>query len=216
LRSHLLWAGQRLTDVTRTLSAALGVGPTVLPMSDQWVRTMVETPQGELGFQEYFVRLRCEPRVTGFRFQGLEAASATAEVLEALGAAETIVVCPSNPFVSIEPILQLPGVRESLQTAATDSRRAVVAVSPIVGGQAIKGPAAKMLMELGREVSARSVAEHYRGLLTGFVMDRIDIALAEDIRSSGLAVLVTDTIMKTETDRARLAEAVLRFARRRA
>jgi LPPG:FO 2-phospho-L-lactate transferase len=211
-RSHRLWAGQRLTDVTRTLCAALGVGPVVLPMSDQWVRTLVDTSEGELEFQEYFVHRRCEPRVTGFRFKGLEAASATPEVLDALAAAGVVVLCPSNPFVSIEPILRLPGVREALQAAATTRGRAAVAVSPIVGGQALKGPAAKMLAELGLEVSARAVAERYRGLISGYVMDRMDAALAPDIESLGLALLLTDTIMRSENDRARLAEEVLRFA----
>ncbi len=207
-RSHRLWAGESLTEVTRSLCSRLGVGPAVLPMSDDWVRTMVLTPEGELEFQEYFVRLRCEPRVTGFRFHGIQEANPTAEVFGALDSAELIVFCPSNPFVSLDPILGLAGVRPAIQAGG----RPVVAVSPIVGGQAVKGPAAKMLADLGREVSARSVAEHYRGLITAFVLDQVDGDLAPELEAGGLRVLVTDTIMRSEADRARLARAVLAFA----
>jgi LPPG:FO 2-phospho-L-lactate transferase len=207
-RSRRLWAGESLTDITRVLCASLGVGPAVVPMSDEWVRTMVQTPDGELEFQEYFVRLRCEPPVTGFRFQGLADASPAPGVLEALGAAEAIVICPSNPFVSIDPILGLAGVREAIQAGA----RPVVAVSPIVGGQAVKGPAAKMLAELGLEVSARAVARHYGGLINAFVLDRADEAFSPGLEADGLRVLAKDTIMRSEPDRARLAREVLDFA----
>jgi LPPG:FO 2-phospho-L-lactate transferase len=207
-RSRRLWAGESLTEITRALCASLGVGPAVLPMSDEWVRTMVQTPDGELEFQEYFVRLRCEPAVTGFRFQGLADANPAPGVLEALDAAEAIVICPSNPFVSIDPILGLAGVREAMQSGA----RPVVAVSPIVGGQAVKGPAAKMLAELGLEVSARTVARHYDGLTNAFVLDLADEAFRPDLEADGLRVLATDTIMGSQPDRARLAREVLDFA----
>jgi LPPG:FO 2-phospho-L-lactate transferase len=211
LRSHRLWAGQTLTEVTRSLCRALGVGPALLPMSDQWVRTIVDTPEGELEFQEYFVHQRCEPRVTGFRFKGIDEASATPQVIEALTTAKAIVVCPSNPFVSIGPLLSLPGVREALAEAVAAPGRRVIAVSPIIGGRALKGPAAKMFAELGLEVSARSVADYYRGLLTDFVLDATDAALSASIVATGPLVLVTDTVMRTDADRARLAEEVLRF-----
>ena len=207
-RSRRLWAGESLTQITRSLCAALGTGPAILPMTDEWVRTFVNTPDGELEFQDYFVRLHCEPRVTGFRFEGVGEAIPTPEVTQALTAAEAIVICPSNPFVSIDPILALAGVREAMQAVP----RPVVAVTPIVGGQAIRGPAAKMMAELGWEVSARSVAEHYRGIMTGFVLDGQDAALARDIEDGGVQVLVANTVMKSDTDRARLAREALHFA----
>ena len=207
-RSRRLWAGESLTQITRALCGALGVRPTILPMTDEWVRTIVQTDNGELEFQDYFVRLRCEPRVTGFRFDGIEDADPSPEAIAALDSAGAIVICPSNPFVSIDPILSLPGVREALLARAGP----IVAVSPIVGGQAIKGPAAKMLAELRLDVSARAVAEHYQGLIAGFVLDAVDSALASELESTGLSVLVTDTLMRSTADRARLAREVLDFA----
>ena len=204
-RSRRLWGGATLTEVTAALCAALGVGPRVLPMTDDAVQTRVQTGAGEVDFQEYFVHQQCRPRVSGFRFAGLESATATDQVLAALASAELIVFCPSNPFVSLDPILSLPRVRESLAS------KPVVAVSPIVGGRAIKGPAAKMLAELGLEVSPAAVARHYAGLLSGFVVDTVDGALAPAIREGGPRVLVTNTIMKTAADRARLAGEVLQF-----
>jgi LPPG:FO 2-phospho-L-lactate transferase len=206
-RSRRLTGGATLTEVTAALCAALGVGPRILPMTDDRVQTRVQTSGAELEFQEYFVHQQCRPNVTGFRFAGLEHAEATAPVLKALAAADLIVFCPSNPFVSLDPILSLPGVRQSLVT------KPVTAVSPIVGGQALKGPAAKMLAELGMEVSPVTVARHYAGLLHGFVMDTIDEALAPAVRETGLEVFVTNTIMKTVADRARLAREVLNFGR---
>jgi LPPG:FO 2-phospho-L-lactate transferase len=207
-RSRRLWAGESLTDVTAALCAALGVGPRVLPMTDDILRTMVQTDEGELEFQEYFVHRRCEPRVTGFRFDGLTSAFPTEAVLAALDAADVILFCPSNPFVSLDPILSLPGVRDRV------GRRGAVAVSPIVGGQAIKGPAAKMFAELGWAVTAASVAEHYAGLLRGFVLDAVDAELKTTIESDTLKILVTHTIMRTDADRARLAREVIDFGER--
>jgi LPPG:FO 2-phospho-L-lactate transferase len=204
-RSRRLWAGATLTEVTAGLCAALGVGPRVLPMTDDVLQTRVQTSEGELDFQEYFVRQQYRPRVTGFRFAGLESATATDQVLAALASAEHVVFCPSNPFVSLDPILSLPRVRESLAS------KPVVAVSPIVGGRAIKGPAAKMLAELGLETSPVAVARHYADLLHGFVMDTLDESLAPEVREAGPRVLVTNTIMKTLADRARLAGEVLKF-----
>ncbi len=205
-RSHRLWAGESLTEVTAALCAALGVRVRVLPMTDDIFRTMVQTEEGELEFQEYFVHRRCEPRVTGFHFDGLGSAFPTEQVLTALDAADVIIFCPSNPFVSLDPILSLPGVRERV------GRKRAVAVSPIVGGQAIKGPAAKMFAELGMEVTAASVAAHYAGLLRGFVLDEVDAELKPSIESDTLQVLVTNTVMRSDADRARLAREVLDFA----
>jgi len=206
-RTRRLRSGQRLTEVTRALGTALRVGPAVLPMTDGRLRTMVQTDEGELEFQEYFVHRRCEPRISGFRFEGEGEARATPEVQAALEAADLVVICPSNPFVSVEPILRLPGVREQLEKPWT------VAVSPIVGGQAVKGPAAKMLAELGLEVSAAAVAERYAGLIKGFVLDEVDSSLAPRMTHLNLPVLVTDTMMRTDDDRARLARDVLDFWR---
>lgn len=205
-RTRRLRAGESLTHITTALCAALGVGPRVLPMSDDAVRTVVLTNDGELAFQDYFVHRRCEPHVSGFRFAGIGLARPTLAVLEALEAAEVILFCPSNPFVSLDPILNLRGVRECIQA------KGAVAVSPIVGGRAIKGPAAKMLAELNLDVSAASVAAHYAGFLTGFVIDEADAALRASITTEALSVLVTNTLMHTNADRARLARDVLDFA----
>jgi LPPG:FO 2-phospho-L-lactate transferase len=205
-RSRRLWKGESLTEVTAALCSALGVRARLLPMTDDIVRTIVQTDEGELEFQEYFVHRRCEPRITGFRFEGLEGAFATEQVLSALDAADAVIFCPSNPFVSLDPILCLPGVRERLE------HKGAVAVSPIVGGQALKGPAAKMLAEMGVEATAASVAAHYGGLLRRFVLDDVDAELKPTIESEALKVLVTNTVMKTDSDRARLAREILEWS----
>ena len=187
-------------------------------MSDDPVRTVVETPDGDLPFQEYFVRRRCEPAVRGLRYEGAPAARMSAAFEAALTdpALEAVVVCPSNPYLSVDPILAVPGVRAALARCAAP----VVAVSPIVGGRAIKGPAAKIMEELGVEVSAAAVAARYRDLLDGFVLDETDRALAGTIESEGAAgergalrVRVEQTVMGTGADRTRLAARVLGFAR---
>jgi LPPG:FO 2-phospho-L-lactate transferase len=207
-RTRRLRAGASLTDVTRELCAALGVGPAVLPMSDEPVRTKVHTEEGTLDFQEYFVKRRCEPRVTGFDFAGLDTARPSRQVMTALGQADAVVLCPSNPFVSTAPILALPGVRDAVES------RPAVAVSPIVGGSAVKGPAAKMLAELELDVSAQGVARMYSGLVGGFVLDATDAALDPDIRALGMEVLVTDTMMRSDDVRRSLAREALAFAAR--
>ncbi len=208
-RRRRMASGESLTEVTKALCAALGVRPAVRPMSDDPLRTMVQTDEGELGFQEYFVHRQCRPKVQGFKFAGEEQARPTPAVVQALRAADLIVLCPSNPFVSLEPILRLPGVRDLVRA------RPAVAVSPIVGGQALKGPAGKMLGELGLEVSAVAVARYYTGLLQGFVLDEVDAARAEEVRGLGLQVLVADTVMRREADRGRLAAQVIDFAGRK-
>ncbi len=204
-RRQMLDAGQNLTTVVAALGQSLGLAHPVLPMSDQPVRTIILTPDGELPFQEYFVHRRCQPTMLGMRLDGLDTAELSPAVASALAAAAAVIFCPSNPYVSIDPILALPGVRD-LVTA-----KPVIAVSPIVGGQALKGPAAKMMAEMGVEVSALGVARHYAGLLAGFVIDHADANLAPAIRDLGMQVLVTDTVMTDKSSRMRLAAETLAF-----
>lgn len=204
-RTRRLRAGEPLSRITRDFCARWGVRHTVLPMSDAPVRTMVETLEfGELPFQEYFVQQCCEPTVRRFRFAGLEQARPAPGVQEALEQADAVVICPSNPWVSIDPIVHL------LNQSGLLAAKTVIAVSPIIGGQAVKGPAAKMFRELGIEPSALAVARHYgNALLTGFVLDEADSALAADVQRLGIHPLVTRTLMKTPEDRRKLAEDVL-------
>ncbi|HKJ27073.1 MAG TPA: 2-phospho-L-lactate transferase [Anaerolineales bacterium] len=204
-RTRRLKAGDPLSQITADFCRAWGIPQTVLPMSDQSVPTIVLTEEGELAFQEYFVARRCEPKVTGFRFHNILQAKPAPGVLEAIKAADAVVICPSNPWVSVDPILGVPGVRDAL------SGKVVVAVSPLVGGKAIKGPAAKMYTELEIEPSAAAVARHYGGLLTGFVLDAIDENLTKFI---GIPTLFTDTIMVEKSDRTKLGDEVLSFTRR--
>jgi len=204
-RTRRLKAGETLSQVTRDFCKAWGIHHAVIPMSDNPIRTIVNTDQGELTFQEYFVHRHCEPRVKGFRFDGVEEAKAAPGVVEAIEQAEVIVICPSNPWVSIAPILAVPGLRSRIEA------KQVVAVSPIIGGQAVKGPAAKMFDELGIQPSALAVAEQYRGLVKSYVLDKIDSQLEADVRRLNMRVFVTNTLMKTTDDRKRLAEDVLNF-----
>jgi LPPG:FO 2-phospho-L-lactate transferase len=204
-RTRRLRLGHTLSQVTKHFCQSLGVRAQVLPMSDDPVPTCVLTDEGDLPFQEYFVRRQCQPRVSGFRFFGAEHAAPAPGVLDAIRQADLIIFCPSNPWVSVDPILAVLGIREALRP------KPVVAVSPIIGGHAVKGPAAKMFRELGLESSAISVAQHYGELLSGFVLDAVDAAQAGEIRSHGIAILTTDTIMKTPQKRLVLAEEVIRF-----
>ena len=205
-RSRRLRAGESLSSVTRDLAARLGAKPAMVPMSDDPVRTMVTTDQGELAFQDWFVRLQCRPVVRSVRFAGAELARPHPALLDLEGL-RGVVVCPSNPFVSVAPILAVPGVRAAL----TSFKGPRVAVTPIVGGQAIKGPAAKMLAELGHDVSALGVARYYKGWIDGFVLDAQDAALAADITALGVRVRVADTMMRNDADKRRLAVEVLDF-----
>jgi LPPG:FO 2-phospho-L-lactate transferase len=200
--------GLPLTDVVRSLQAALGIATSILPMTDQPVRTQVRTDEGWLDFQEYFVHRRQEPEVHEVRFTG--DLTPTSAVLVALAAAEVIVIGPSNPIVSIGPILEGP-----IRDVVAERARAgipVVAVSPIVGGVALKGPADRMLVSLGHESSARGVARIYRDVATAFVLDSVDADLEPDIADLGFRTLVTDTVMGDHPGRARLAQSVLDFA----
>jgi LPPG:FO 2-phospho-L-lactate transferase len=205
-RTRLLDEGLSLSQVTRQFCQIWGIRETILPMSDAPAPTRVLTGEGEMAFQQYFVLRRCEPTVTGFRFDWVEIASPAPGVLEALDNADLIVICPSNPWVSIDPILAVPGIRRKLADAF------VLAVSPIIGGEAVKGPAAKMYRELGIIPSPVTVAAHYQPFLRGLIMDQADEKLSDTILSGGLNLFVTDTIMKDRSDRERLAEEVLKFA----
>jgi LPPG:FO 2-phospho-L-lactate transferase len=206
-RTRRLWDGETLTQSTRHICNALGVQQAVLPCTDDLLRTIVETSEGDLDFQEYFVRRRCEPAVRGFTLRGREAALPTADVLNALDEADAVVFCPSNPFVSLGPILALEGIRE--RVAAKPS----VAVTPVIGGRAVKGPLAKMFRELGRESSALEAAREYRSLVRGFLLDRVDASLAGEIEALGMRVETTDTLMRDDAERRKLAARTLRFAR---
>jgi LPPG:FO 2-phospho-L-lactate transferase len=211
-RTQRLRNGATLTQVTKQLASALGVQFAVLPMSDAPVRTMIGTANGELAFQHYFVRDRCAPVVTGFRFAGASSAAPTREIEIRLDDPELagVIICPSNPFVSVDPVLSVPRMRETLKRL----RAPVVAVSPIVAGSAIKGPTAKMMTELAIPNDAVSVARHYRDLIDGFVIDTQDAALEPAIAALGIATVVTQTVMLTLADRRQLADDVLRFVRR--
>lgn len=206
-RRQQLSAGLSLSDVSSSLAERLGIAAHVHPMSDDPVRTTVHTSDGDLAFQQYFVREQCRPVVNGFSFEGISAARPNRQVLRMLQDDQfsAVVICPSNPFVSVDPILQVPG----LWLALRDCRPPTVLVSPIVAGMAIKGPAAKMMAELGVPVTAVGVAEHYSkrypGLVDYFVIDRSDATLEPDIEALGLKVVVTSTVMKTLEDKRRLA-----------
>lgn len=208
-RTRRLKAGDSLSQITKDFCRAWGIEHTVLPMSDQPVRTMVDTDEGELAFQEYFVHRRCEPRVKGFRFDGVESAEPVPGAREAIQSADAVVICPSNPWVSIDPILKVLSPLLSGEEAGVRS----VAISPIIGGQTVKGPAAKMYGELGIEPSAFAVANHYRDWLKGFVIDKIDGQLIESVKGLNMQVHVTYTLMKSLDDRKQLADEVIHFIR---
>ena len=207
LRTHRLRAGETLTAITTELSGALGVTSSILPMCDEKVSTMLKTPAGLLEFQEYFVRRAPEGRGPRRGPRGIEDARPTGAVLEAVSGADVVVFCPSNPVVSLGPILSVPGMREAL--AATSAPK--VAVSPIVGGKALKGPADRMLASLGHEVSAVGVAALYEGVLDGMLVDGADEGQRGDIEGLGMDVYATDAVMRDPADRARLAREVLEF-----
>jgi LPPG:FO 2-phospho-L-lactate transferase len=205
LRTHELKAGKTLSEVTAMIARRLGVTHPVVPMSDDPVRSIVDTDQGPLDFQDYFVRRQCKPVFHGVAFHGATQARPSAAFRNALDEADTIVVTPSNPFVSIDPILALPGVREALRRRG----RPVIAVSPIVGGDAVKGPLAKMLRERGVQPSALSVARHYGPLIDGWIVDNADSNLVPAIERLGPRVHVCNTMMHTLDDKRRLAQDVL-------
>ena len=213
-RTRRLNQGQTLTQITKDFCKAWGIEHAILPMSDQPVRTIVETDEGELAFQEYFVHRRCEPRVKGFRFDGVENAEPAHGACETIQSADAIIICPSNPWVSIDPILKVISLTPSplsRRERGWGEGEPIIAVSPIIGGQTVKGPAAKMYRELGIEPSALAVANHYRGLATGFVLDQIDEQLEGDVMGLSMKTLVTNTLMNSLDNRSQLAKDVLNF-----
>jgi len=209
-RSRRLAARETLSEITAALTAALGIRHAVVPMSDAPVRTIVQTAEGELAFQRYFVGEQCRPVATGVRFDGAAAATPSPALRAALVRRDVaaVIVCPSNPYLSVDPILAVPGVRAGLKALGAP----IVAVSPIVGGRALKGPAAKLMQELGVAPSATAIVCHYRGLLSGLVVDREDTEEADALRTLGLPTLATGAVMTTDDDRIRLARETLAFA----
>ncbi len=204
-RTELLAQGWTLTEVTRELTARLGIAHTIVPMSDDPVRTIALTDEGELAFQDYFVRLACKPRITGVRFEGADVSHASPAFLSALAGADAIVFCPSNPVVSVGPVLAIPGVYDAIE-GFTGPR---MAVSPIVGGLALRGPAAKMLAELGEEVSVAGIAHRYMGVCDTLVIDTVDAPDVDAVESHGVRAVVTSTVMHTDEDKENLAREVL-------
>ncbi|MFI5254824.1 MAG: 2-phospho-L-lactate transferase [Candidatus Limnocylindrales bacterium] len=214
LRSKRMRAGARLTEVTAELAGALGIRTRLLPMTDDIVRTKLRTDDGWLSFQDYFVGHHHAPEVHEVHFHGIEHAEPSVEVLEAVAHADRIVIAPSNPFVSIGTILAVPGVLEALMAAPAQ----IVAVSPLIGGAAVRGPADRMFVSLGGEASALGVARHYAdrypGLLDGLVIDDVDAAQADEVGALGLACRTAPTLMLSDDDRRRLALDVLAFGAR--
>jgi LPPG:FO 2-phospho-L-lactate transferase len=215
LATHLLrlqWRneGLSLTQITKRLCDKMGVPQRILPMTDHPVATVIQTEGGDLPFQHYFVKAQCQPKVTGFYFDGMANADIQGDLATLIASPDVsaIVICPSNPFVSIDPILQLPGMTSALRNCQAP----VIAVSPIVGGKALKGPAAKMMQELGIQVSTESVANHYNGLVDGFVLDLMDQHYQQDIEGMGMKTMATNTVMTTLQDRMQLAKDCLQFA----
>jgi LPPG:FO 2-phospho-L-lactate transferase len=206
-RTAFLRGGGTLSAFITRAARALGIGARVLPMTDDRIRTVVDTDGGTLPFQRYFVERRCTPVVQALRFEGAQEAAPAAGVVSALSdlAARAVVICPSNPYLSIDPILAVPGIREALENTPAP----VIAVSPIIAGQAIKGPTVKIMSELGIEATTKSIAAHYEGFIDGLVIDDVDAA---DAASVGVPVLVTRTLMQDFVDRDRLAVDVVSFA----
>ncbi len=210
-RTNRLNNGANLSQVTAEIARSLGIEVKILPMCDEPVSTMVKTPKGMLAFQHYFVRERCEPVVTGFDFKGIENAHPNPALIPLLANnTDAIVIAPSNPFVSVDPILSVPGLRGMLRQC----RAPIIAVSPIVGGDAIKGPAAKMMGEMGLQSSALEIARHYQGFIDALVIDEKDANLAPAILAMGIEACVAPTVMKDLDDRIELAKITLELASR--
>jgi LPPG:FO 2-phospho-L-lactate transferase len=204
-RTSLLRSGSTLSEATASIAGAFGLDLRILPMSDDRVDTQIVTPDGVLAFQEYFVRHRTDVEVREIRFHGIESARPAPGVLDAIHRSDAIIVAPSNPFVSIAPVLAVPGVRDALHA----TRAKIAAISPIVGGEAIKGPAARMFAGFGLDVSPVSVARLYADFLDTLVIDAVDAGLRAEVESAGPACAVTDTIMRDGAAKAALAAATL-------
>jgi LPPG:FO 2-phospho-L-lactate transferase len=208
-RTRRLKSGEKLSAITADIARSLGVASRILPMTDDRVRTQVLTQNGPLDFQRYFVQERCAPEVTGFAFDGAGSSQPHPDVLATMRNPQlrAIVICPSNPYISVNPILAMPELRAALIASAAPA----VAVSPIIGGQAVKGPTAKMMAELGRTVDVLTVAEHYRGLIDGLIIGAVDAAMVARI---DVPVVLRPILMRSLADREELAKAVLEFADR--
>ncbi|MDX2202947.1 MAG: 2-phospho-L-lactate transferase [Hyphomicrobiaceae bacterium] len=208
-RTRRLRAGETLTAITADAAVRLGIRARVLPAAEEPVSTIVETDEGALGFQDYFVRRQCQPVVRGLRFEGAETARLTEQARAALCDRDLagIIICPSNPWLSIDPMLAIPGLRDALATA----RAPRIAVTPIIAGKAVKGPTAKIMGELGLAIEAAAVAQHYEGLIDGFVLDRQDEGLAPRI---GVAVETAQTLMRSLDDRVALARVCVAFCQK--
>jgi LPPG:FO 2-phospho-L-lactate transferase len=211
-RTQLLASGHTLTQATAQIADVVGVQARILPMSDERVETRVAAPEGELAFQEYFVRERYRPEVRGVRFVGAEQARPAPGVLEAINHAEAVVLAPSNPITSIGPILAVPGIRDALQKTPAP----VAAISPIVGGAAVSGPAGALMASQGLPVSVAGVAQAYHDFLDLLIVDERDAEASKALRSSSLQVHCAHTIMKTSDDKAALAATVLELVTRSA
>jgi LPPG:FO 2-phospho-L-lactate transferase len=206
-RTRRLRAGETLSEITTDICRRLGIGPRIVPMSDDRVRTRVRGDAGWIDFQDYFVRQQCRPVVQELVFDGVTLARPHADIVAALrsGNVRAVIICPSNPFISVEPILAIPGMRDAIKASGAP----VVAVSPIIGGQAVKGPTAKMMRELGLAASAAGVAARYGDLLDGYVVDHAD---ADGVRNVGARVTIARTLMKSLDDREMLARVTLEAA----
>jgi LPPG:FO 2-phospho-L-lactate transferase len=204
-RNQLLTEGKTLSEVTAELNRSLGVFHGVVPMTDDPVKTVLLTDEGELPMQRYFVGRRAEPKVTEVRYQGAETATASPGLQDAIAKAGMLVLCPSNPYLSLGPILALPGVRQRMR--AFPGKK--VCVSPIIGGDAVKGPAGKIMAELGKQVSCVEIAREYKDICDVLVIDDQDKALASAIEEMGITPLVTSTIMESEKDKIALARKIL-------
>ena len=205
-RTRRLQDGESLSDITRHFCRVWGIDTTILPMTDQPVQTMVNTVEyGQIPFQEYFVKYQHKPKTTGYTFAGIDSAKPVPGFIQAVEDADVVIICPSNPFVSIQPIISLSGVQQAV------TKKNVIAVSPIIAGKALKGPAAKMFQDQGYKPSVFSVAKYYEDFLTGIVMDNSDADQQKLIEQIGIICLRTDTLMNNSQDRIRLAQDVLRF-----
>jgi LPPG:FO 2-phospho-L-lactate transferase len=197
--------GRPLSQITQDFCKLWAVRVRVLPMSDDIVQTWVNTNDGDLEFQEYFVHRQCEPSVNSFRFEGVEKSKPAPGVLDAIEKCDVVIICPSNPWVSIDPILSVPGIRKTI------NNHLVIAVTPIIGGKTIKGPAAKMFSELGISPSALAVAQHYQGLIHSIVIDNSDDKLSQEISMLGIHSFLTNVLMRDRLDRGRLAEKIIEY-----
>jgi LPPG:FO 2-phospho-L-lactate transferase len=204
VRTTRLSEGWTLSQVTKEFCSMWGIQAQILPMSDDAIETWIQTAEGDLPFQEYFVHRNCLPVVHGFKFIGIERSKPAPGILEAIDRSDAIVICPSNPWVSVDPILSIPGLRDAVENCK------VLAVSPIIGDRTFKGPAAKMFHELGIEPSAFAVAQHYGSIIDGLMIDNTDIKLENNINETGIRAYVSDILMVSIVDRVRLANEIIK------